>query len=357
MEKSPVYFGRFGAARTPQDASGLMGVLFDEAGFGQMLAEGDLTLVKIHFGEDGNKGYIKPPLARAVVERCKTAGAKPFLCDTNTLYVHRRHNAVDHLTLAAEHGYSIENMGCPIIIADGLRGYNSIEVPIDAKHSRTVNVASDAVHSDCIIGLAHVTGHIGTGLGAALKNIGMGLSARAGKLVQHCGEAPTIDRDKCRGCGICAQWCPENAIAVEQGCARIDPETCISCGYCICLCRESAVKFSWSAGSQYLQERMAEHAAGALSGKKDKMAFMNVIIDSSEKCDCMSSTGGRLTEDLGILASRDPVALDCATAAVINEAAGRDVFKEVYPDIDYLCQTRHASELGLGSCEYEIMEI
>jgi uncharacterized Fe-S center protein len=118
------------------------------------------------------------------------------------------------------------------------------------------------------------------------------------------------------------------------------------------------VKFSWTGDSVYLQERIAEHAAGALAGKEGKLAFMNVIIDATEKCDCMgAATGKALARDLGILASTDPVALDCATAEVINEAAGRDVFRELYPDIDYLCQARHASKLGLGSCEFELAEV
>ncbi len=354
---SIVYFGKFNKDRTPDSAPELTGELFDKAGFGKTLREGDLTLVKLHFGEEGNKGYIGPALVRTVVERCKAAGAKPFLCDTNTLYVRQRHNAVDHLALTAKHGFTIENIGCPVIIADGLRGYNTIQVGINGKHSESVSIAPDAVHADAIVGLAHVTGHIVTGLGAAIKNIGMGLSSRAGKLVQHSGEAPSVDREKCRGCGVCAQWCPEGAITIEADFAQIDPGSCISCGYCLCLCREGAIKFTWSASSRHLQERMAEHAAGALSGKEGKLSFMNVIIGSTEKCDCMSDTGKPLVEDLGILASGDPVALDCATVEVINEAAGRDVFRELYPDIDYRHQIRHASELGLGDCEYEIVEV
>lgn len=355
--ESTVYVGRFGDKRPVAGAAMLMGEMFDAAGFGQILGEGDLALIKLHFGEEGNRGYIKPPLVRAIVERCKAAGARPFVCDTNTLYVRRRHNAVDHLALAAEHGFTIENVGCPVIIADGLRGHDLVEVKVDGKHSKAVSIAAGAVHADAIIGLAHVTGHMGTGLGATIKNIGMGLSSRAGKLVQHSVEAPSVDREKCQACGICAKWCPESAITVESGFALIDSDACIGCGYCICLCREAAIKFTWTQDYQYLQERVAEHAAGALSGKEGKLGFMNVIIDSSKGCDCMADTGGSLVEDLGILASTDPVALDSATANLINEAAGRNLLRELFPDADYRCQLVHASELGLGSCEYQLSEI
>lgn len=354
---STVYFGRFSGERRVDSAPELVGEMFDAAGFEQILREGDLVLIKMHFGEEGNRGYIKAPLVRKVVERCNAAGARPFLCDTNTLYIRRRHNAVDHLTLAAEHGFTIESVGCPVIIGDGLRGYSSIEVEVNGKHSKAVSVAPGAVHADAIIGLAHVTGHIGTGLGGTIKNVGMGLSSRAGKLAQHSVESPSVNAEKCRACGICAKWCPEGAITVESDFAMIDSGACIGCGYCICLCREGAIKFNWTDDYQYLQERVAEHAAGALSGKEGKLGFMNVIIDSTQRCDCMQDTGGSLVEDLGILASTDPVALDSATADVINEAAGRDVLRELYPDVDYRCQMRHGAELGVGSCEYQLSEI
>lgn len=357
MDRSTVHILKFNADRTPESAPELIGELFDAAGFAGIFADGDLSLIKLHFGEEGNTGYIKAPLVRTIVERCMTAGAKPFLSDTNTLYVRQRHNAIDHLALAAKHGFTLENTGCPVIIADGIRGHNSIEVKINGKHFRTVQVAADALHADVIVGLAHVTGHIGTGLGAAIKNVGMGLSSRAGKLVQHSGDPPWVERETCIACGTCAKWCPEGAITVNSDYAVIDSDACISCGYCICLCREHAIKFNWNGGSLNLQERIAEHAAGALSGKESKRAFMNVILDSSEKCDCMSDTGKPLIGDLGILASTDPVALDCATADVINDTSGRDVFLELYPEIDYRCQMRHASELGLGSCEYELVEV
>jgi len=356
--KSKVFLSRFGKDKPVLKAPELIGELFEKSGFSSLMAEGDLALLKLHFGEKGNKGYIKPPLVKAIADKCKLAGAKPFLGETNTLYVRQRHNAVDHLMLAAEHGFTIENTGCPVIIADGLRGYNTTEVKVNGKHSENVNIAPDAVHADAIIGLAHVTGHIGTGLGAALKNIGMGLSSRAGKLIQHSGEAPSVDKAKCTGCGTCAKWCPEGAIYLNDDCAEIDDARCISCGYCICLCRQEAVKFSWTSDSRYLQERMAEHAAGVARGKEGKLGFINVIMDASQKCDCMGGdTGGRLTDDIGMLASTDPVALDAATAQVIREAAGQDVFLELYPDIDYTWQLKHASELGLGKLDYEITEL
>ncbi len=95
-------------------------ILYDAAELGNIIKRGDMVAVKTSFGEKGNIGHLKPPIIKAAVDKVKLSDGKPFLVETNTLYVGQRSNAIDHLMLAHKHGFTIENTGAPILIADGL---------------------------------------------------------------------------------------------------------------------------------------------------------------------------------------------------------------------------------------------
>lgn len=360
-ERPRVYFLRIRREIEEREAAREIEKLLNLSDLLKILEKDDLTMVKMHFGEKGNVGHIQPRFVKPVVDSVKQRGAKPFLSDTNTLYVGQRHNAVNHLQMAYEHGFSIEKIGCPVIIADGLRGMSGVDVAIEEGNKpdcarTTVAIASDALYADAIIGLAHVTAHLATGFAACLKNLGMGLSPRRGKLSQHSDQKLTV-KESCDACGTCMEWCPQDAISVLRERAVIDSSRCIGCGYCLCICPHRAIRFDWSVKPEALQERIVEHALGALKEKPGKCAFMNFAHHVTENCDCLSDPGKLLIEDVGVLASFDPVALDCASADLTNEAAGRDVFKESYAGIDYRHQFRYAQELGLGSTSYELVEV
>jgi len=143
----------------------------------------------------------------------KAAGGSPFLTDTTTLYTGRRSNAVDAVMLAHEHGFTLEATGAPFIVADGLVGANETEVPIAGVHHRHVALAADALRVGSAVVLTHITGHLATGLGGTIKNLGMGLASRRGKLRQHSALHPHVDPDTCSGCEECLPNCPTGAIA------------------------------------------------------------------------------------------------------------------------------------------------
>jgi len=361
-QKPKVYFSRIARGAKEQEAARGIEKLLNTSNLLKILEKDDLTMIKMHFGEKGNDGHIQPRFVRPIVDSIKEKKAKPFLSDTNTLYIGERHNAVDHLHIANEHGFSIEKIGCPVIIADGLKGMSGLDVVVETDRERPngsrtkVAIASDAVCADAIISLAHVTAHLGTGFAACLKNLGMGLSPRRGKLSQHSSQKLTVS-DKCDACGTCTKWCPEEAISIYQDRAVIDASKCIGCGYCLCICSRRAIRFDWSAKPESLQERIVEHALAVVRQKRDKCAFLNFAQHVTENCDCMSNSGKLLIEDAGVLASFDPVALDCASVDVVNETAGRDVFEQSYSGIDYRHQFRYAQELGLGFTSYELLEV
>jgi len=356
--KTQVFFAKVAEKETTESIQKKIARLFDAAAFADCIAPKDLVAIKIHFGEKGNEGQIDPQLARAVSEKIKALKARPFFTDTNTLYAGQRSNSHDHLMVAAEHGYSIEKLGAPVIIADGLKGRNQVEVPIEGgKHFKTVRIASDFLVADAMAALTHVTGHLAAGYGGAIKNVGMGCAARAGKLAQHSDIMPEIIKKKCTGCGTCVKWCPEHAVAIVEKKAQINQSLCISCGECLAVCKSNAVKYTWGNKSATLGERIAEHALGALKDKIDKCIFMNFVVKFTRDCDCMPQKLKRMIPDLGILASKDIVAIDRASIDLINKAAGRDIFKEMTPRLDYMAQVAHAESLGLGSQDYDLVEI
>jgi uncharacterized Fe-S center protein len=328
--------------------------LVDAAGFSQLFQKGDLVAVKTHFGERGNQNYTPAKLQAPVIDRVKKLGGKPFWTDTNTLYVGERSNAVDHLALAHEHGFSLETTGAPVVIADGVSGREETLVAIHGKHAKEVGIAPGVAAADALLVMTHATGHLACGYGGVIKNIGMGLSSRKGKLYQHSVVKPRVNSAKCRGDEACVRWCPEKAISMTNKKAVIDANKCIGCGECIAACRPGAVSFQWKIEARMLQERMAEQAYGVFKQKQGRIGFMTFIINVGKDCDCLATRPRDvILKAVGIVASLDPVAIEYATLSLIEKALGNDLRNRAY-DIDYFPQLIHAEELGMGTRRFEL---
>lgn len=353
-----------------------MARLLKRAGLERVIAPKDLVAIKIHFGERGNMAYIRPPYVRRVVDLIKEQGGRPFITDANTLYVGSRANAVDHLETAILNGFDYAVVGAPLVIADGLTGTDYIKVKIAGKHFNQVNIGSAAVHADAMVVVSHFKCHELTGFGGAIKNLGMGLGSRSGKQQMHSDVRPGVKEDKCTGCAKCISWCPAAAIELQE-CAgnkkgqksHILEEICWGCGECITACQFGAITPSWQTSVETMQEKMAEYAAGAAAGKEGKIIYLSFLTDISPDCDCVGYNDAPIVHNIGILASLDPVALDKACADMVNQApaldgsvieglpAGDDKFAQVHPGISWLPQLEHAVKMGLGTMEYEIVEM
>jgi len=329
--------------------------LYKAAGFESIFEKDELVAVKIHFGEKNNTGHIKPQWIKPLLDNVKKRKCKPFLTDTNTLYRGERQNSIDHIIQAHKHGFGMDALGVPVIIADGLLSKNYSEVPVGGECFETVKIANDILHSHCLVVLSHVTGHILTGMGAAIKNLAMGTAPRSGKQIQHSDVRPQVKAEKCRACGLCIEWCPKDAIRIYDGAARIDTEKCYGCGECIATCRYQAIRHSFKDTSGELQKKMAEYALGAVKGKRDKCCYFNFLTHVTKECDCMNKAQDKVTGDIGILASYDPVAIDKASADLLREKNKGDLFKKLWPENDYSLQIKHAEKLGLGSGSYELI--
>ncbi|TEB11180.1 DUF362 domain-containing protein [Pelotomaculum propionicicum] len=342
--------------------------LFDMAGMGTFIERKDLVALKLHFGEKGNTGYIRPQFLRRIVNKVKGLGGKPFLTDCNTLYFGTRANAVDHLQTAVENGFAYAVVDAPLVIADGLTGKDYVTVEIGRKHFKEVKIGSAAYHADALIALTHFKGHEMTGFGGVLKNIGMGLGARSGKQMMHSDVLPRVNPDKCKGCDRCSQWCPAAAISLRNKVSVVDESKCIGCGECTVTCPAHAIDVNWKTEPAAIQEKIVEYTEGVLKNKKGKYGFITFVTNVSPDCDCYGWSDASLVKDIGILASRDPVAIDQACIDLVNRekvlAGSRldgkgdvhDKFMALYPDIDWRNQLAYAEEIGLGSRKYELIK-
>jgi len=180
-EKAKVYFTNF-RANPKMNLLQKLKKLIIEAGMTEIDFENKFTAIKIHFGEPGNIAYLRPNFSRVVVELIKEQGGRPFLTDCNTLYVGRRKDALEHLDAAYENGYNPFTTGCQLIIADGLKGTDEVEVPVNGEYIKEAKIGRAVMDADIFITLSHFKGHENTGFGGALKNIGMGCGSRRGML-------------------------------------------------------------------------------------------------------------------------------------------------------------------------------
>ena len=328
--------------------------LFRAIGIKNTLSPNHLVAIKMHFGESGNVTHLQPRHVKPIVRTVKKYQARPFLTDTSVLYRGKRADAVSHLELAYRHGFTFDGVDAPVIIADGLVGDDDMEIRLDGKAFEEVSIAREALKANAMVVVSHVTGHMGTGLAATIKNLGMGLASRKGKMRQHSSMQPQVDQTKCKNCGTCLEWCPEDAISQSDDTASIDSRKCIGCGECLTVCRYDAVKYNWATESAALQRRVAEYAFGAVSRHPDRFIYFNFLINVTKDCDCVSRKMKPIIPDIGIMVSRDPVAVDKAAVDLVSAKAGKPFRELAYPRIDETVQLNHAQEIGLGRLEYEL---
>lgn len=349
--------------------------LIRKAGIGDLDLEGKYVAIKIHFGEPGNLSYLRPNFAKTVADVVKSLGGKPFLTDCNTLYVGRRKNALDHIDAAYENGYSPFSTGCQVIIADGLKGTDEVDVPVVGGEYVTVaHIGRAVMDADVIISLNHFKGHEATGFGGAIKNLGMGCGSRAGKMDMHCGGKPVVNKELCRGCSVCMKQCAHSAIAFDsERRAGIDHNRCVGCGRCIGACNFDAIDNPNSFANDELNCRMTEYAKAVVDGRPQ--FHINIVNQVSPYCDCHGENDTAVIPDVGMFASTDAVAIDIACADACNRMpaipgsmlddnlkangghCGHDHFHNITPVTNWRSGIDHGDKIGLGSSKYELITL
>jgi len=308
--------------------------------------------LKMHFGERKSDTHLKPEWVEPIYKAAEKRAKEAVLMDCTVLYNSPRALASSHKEVARDNGFDF----APIVIADGEKGMKELKVEIDGEIFNRVRLGEALEDYDCMLAVTHFTGHIGSGFGGALKNIGMGLGSKAGKVEMHEAFDLNIKARECVACGECIENCPEDAISLSSGRtslsserAVIDHEECIGCGSCIGVCPEGAVKIPWTSSSRKeLQKRIAEYAKGVV--KNRNMFFVNFVLNVTKKCDCIDKKQEPFVEDVGVLFSKDPVAIDQASLDLIGKSKFMIGEIMINPDI----QLKHGEKIGLGNRNYKI---
>ncbi|MBU0629507.1 MAG: DUF362 domain-containing protein [Candidatus Margulisbacteria bacterium] len=291
--------------------------IFETAGFSKIIFQDDAVALKIHFGEPGNTAYLKPDRVSPIARLIRQLGGRPFWTDANTLYQGKRNDNETHLQTAHEHGYTLANTGGETIIADEPGDQRGRELAVNYPHFKKLYVAAGTLTAGAMIVLTHFKGHETTGFGGALKNIGMGLGSKLGKLKMH--------------------------------------QDCLHCPEVKTCRKNQTLEACWFGSPELVQEKIAEYAAGIAAQFKGKIAYINFITDVSPNCDCYPHNDPPVVPDIGIAASFDPVALDQACVDLVNKAAGNDKFRALWPAVDWGIQLSHAEKIGLGSRKYALV--
>lgn len=254
--------------------------------------------VKVHSGEEGNQNYLRPEFMQDIVKHVNGT-----IVECNTAYGGERNTTEKHQKLMENHRWS-KLYNVDIMDAEG-----QIELPIPEGKVIKVNyVGKDIQNYDSMLVISHFKGHPMGGFGGALKNISIGVASSYGKAYIH-------------GAG--------------------EPEKI------------------WTADHDKFLESMADADKSIVDYFKENILFINIMCNMSVDCDCCAVAEDPCMQDIGILASTDPVALDqaCIDLVYNSNDPGKDHFIERVESRNGVHTIEAAAELGVGKREYELETI
>ena len=254
--------------------------------------------VKVHSGEEGNQNYLRPEFMQDIVKHVNGT-----IVECNTAYGGERNTTEKHQKLMENHRWS-KLYNVDIMDAEG-----QIELPIPEGKVIKVNyVGKDIQNYDSMLVISHFKGHPMGGFGGALKNISIGVASSYGKAYIH-------------GAG--------------------EPEKI------------------WTADHDKFLESMADADKSIVDYFKENILFINIMCNMSVDCDCCAVAEDPCMQDIGILASTDPVALDqaCIDLVYNSNDPGKDHFIERVESRNGVHTIEAVAELGVGNREYELETI
>ena len=314
--------------------------VFRDAGLGELFSPGDWVGIKIHFGEHGCSLSLRPQYVRSIADEIKRLGGKPVVVDCTTIVFTEyssRATASDMLRTGARHGLTEEALECPIWICDGEYGFDDVKVDVPngvfLKHSF---MGKKLLDLGAMIVLTHFKGHPMGVFGGALKNVGIGCGSKRGKLLTHTLNHPTygvhawtINQQAAAAAAAgphpnvldrLMANCPFDAFAYQDGALSIDKEKCVQCAACF----GPGMFTGILAPPPEIMLMFAATIPDAFSGYvhaigKDKVGYVTYAMDMSPWCDCVNFSDRPLVPNLGVFASRDPVAIDMACLEMVEK--------------------------------------
>jgi len=262
--------------------------------------------VKISTGEGGNNHYLKPTLIRQLVDEVNGT-----IVECNTAYGGSRQDVKKHWETIHEHGFD------SIFAVDIMDEYHDMRIPVqDKKHLKYDIVGEHLANYTAMINLAHFKGHAMGGFGGVLKNASIGVASTAGKAYIH-----------------------------SHGVTSKTPDC-----------------WDYTAPQDFFLESMAAAAQAVHNYFSGNVIYINVMNNMSVDCDCDGHPAKPELQDMGIMASLDPVAVDQACLDKVFNYNGKpgDDNKPLIERINrqhgtYI--TDYAEQIGLGSKKYQLINL
>jgi uncharacterized Fe-S center protein len=336
--------------------------LLDRFDLKEMFSEKRVA-VKMHVG--GHLGYttIHPLFIRMFVSKLKEAGAEPFITDGSF-----------SVAGAKARGYTEEVLGAPVYPVAGVADRHFVTKEVGYRTLDSINVAGDIAGADAMVVLSHAKGHGNCGFGGAIKNIAMGCvtTETRGWIHALSDTAFTWNSEACRHCYLCRDNCPGGAVSFnDKGEFSIFQHNCRYCMHCVTACPEHAITID-DQGVRYFQEGMARVTKVVLDCfERNRVLYLTLLLNVTPLCDCWGFSTPAIVPDVGIMAAKDIVAIEQAAIDAIkfenyipgslpeqvqmDERDGHLLWK-IWRKDPYL-QVATAAEIGLGSREYELVEI
>lgn len=351
---SSVKFGKYDADST---LPAKFNRLIDRMGLTEVVKD-KWTAVKMHLGRNIGYSTIHPLFVKILVDKLKSYGAKVYITDQD-------------ITNARARGYTEEYLGVPIVYACGVTGKYYYEKAVDFKTFKNVDVAGNIYHAEAMIDFSHVKGHGACGFGGACKNIAMGcVTDRTRQQIHGLEGGIDWDEDLCTHCEMCVNNCNHNANQFQDGKYEVFFHHCTLCQHCVKVCPSGALKMNANKYEDF-QTGMALCTDEVLKTFAPGTVFyINFLMNITAVCDCWGFTTPAIVPDIGVMASKDIVAIEKASIDAIKvenliEAGVPQgiqlgdhghLFERLHGKNPFI-QLQQLEKRGLGTAEYRIIEV